>query len=59
MVAYYRYKNEMHGYEFSKIPSIYRDQIRKEYQAEVEAGTMTVARYEELTGETYPVLVEQ
>lgn len=58
MITYYRYKNEHFGMEFSAIPLTYRNAIREQYKAEVEAGTMTVERYEELTGETYPVVVE-
>ena len=59
MITYYRYKNENLGMEFSKIPPTYRTAIRKQYLDEVESGLMTVARYEELTGEVYPVEEEQ
>lgn len=38
---------------FSDCPERYREQVRELLRADVEAGTITAERFEELTGEQY------
>ena len=43
---------------FNAIPATYRNVILEQYLAEMATGEMAIERYEQLTGESYPIVKE-
>lgn len=54
MVSLYKYLIEMGSKKFSDVPTLYHNQLREAFKADVESGKITKEQYQQYTGEAYP-----